>query len=503
MRTVLIILLLGVIIAGCGPSAGIKTVQLPVKSDPTVSFRIWFKVGTQNDPEGKEGLANFTANMLVEGSTKENAYEQILEKMYPLAASYGATIDKEMTVITGRIHKDNLEQYYNLLKEAILSPVFKQEDFDRIKSNTLNYLERTLRYANDEAFGKEALYGMIFKGTSYGHPDEGLIESVKSITLDDVKEFYKKYYTKDNIVVGIGGGFEKSLVKRITTDLATLPAGVIAPIEKSLPEPIDGIHVLLVEKETQSTAISFGFPIELLRGSKDFYALWIANSWFGEHRNSASHLYQVIRETRGMNYGDYSYIEYFPRGWERQFPPPNVGRRQQIFEVWIRPVQNKEAHFALRAAIRELQKLVENGMTQEDFDLTKKFLKKYYLHYAPTTSIRLGYKIDDMFYGIKDHLKTFPNIFESLTLEDVNRALKKYLQYKNIKIAMITQNAEYLKEALVNNKISPKTYQVDKPAEVLLEDNEIEKYHLEIKEENVTILKADDMFVISEKTTKS
>ena len=70
----------------------------------------------------------------------------------------------------------------------------------------------------------------------------------------------------------------------------------------------------IVEKDAPATAISIGFPIDVLRGSKDWYALAVANSWLGEHRNSSSHLYQVIREARGLNYGDYSYIEHFPNG---------------------------------------------------------------------------------------------------------------------------------------------------------------------------------------------
>jgi len=56
---------------------------------------------------------------------------------------------------------------------------------------------------------------------------------------------------------------------------------------------------VLVEKPGESTAISFGYPMDLHRGSRDFYALWLANSWLGEHRNSVSHLYQVIREVAG------------------------------------------------------------------------------------------------------------------------------------------------------------------------------------------------------------
>lgn len=483
------------ILFACQSPKGIKIVQLAVPSDPTISFAIWFKVGSQNDPAGKAGLAALTASILTEGSTLQNSYDQIIEKLYPMAAGYGSSVDKEMTVINGRIHKDNLEKYYELFTQAILSPAFKPEDFDRLKSNTINYLEKTLRYANDEAFGKEVLYQAIFANTPYGHPDDGLIESVKSITLEDVKNFYQTYFTKENVVIGIGGGFDNSLVNRLEKELTTLPPGTPALVAKPTPQLIEGLEAILVEKDTRSTAISIGFPIDVWRGDDDFYALWLANSWFGEHRNSSSHLYQVIRETRGMNYGDYSYIEHFPRGWAHQFPPPNVGRRQQIFEIWIRPVKNEEAHFALRAAIRELQKLIDNGMSQEDFELTKKFLKKYYLHYAPTTSMRLGYRLDDAFYGIQDYLATFPRMLESLTLDDVNTAIKKHLQYKNMKIAMITKGVESLKKALINNTLSPKEYQVEKPAEVLAEDREIEKYPLDIKAENVRIVRADEMFV--------
>jgi zinc protease len=495
MSIISIMILCVVLLLSCDSSKGIKTVQLPVSSDPTISFRIWFKVGSQNDPAGKEGLAALTASLLTNGSTQQNSYDQILEKLYPMAAGYDASVDKEMTVITGRVHKDNLDTYIELFTQAILSPAFKVEDFERIKSNTVNYLDKTLRYANDEAFGKEALYQFVFQGTPYSHPEAGSIESVKSITLEDVQNFYKTHYTKDNVVIGIGGGFDKSLVNRLKKELAALPPKIPAPVEKPEPEKIDGLEVLLVEKDTRSTAISFGFPIDVHRGEDDFYALWIANSWFGEHRNSSSHLYQVIRETRGMNYGDYSYIECFPNGWARRFPAPNNARRQQIFEVWIRPVQNEAAHFALRAAVRELQKLVDNGMTQEDFDLTKKFLKKYYLHYAPTTMMRLGYKLDDQFYNIEDHLNKLPEMLDTITIEQVNAALKKHLQYKNIKIAMITKGAEALKQVLVDDTPSPMKYQAPKPDVVLEEDKEIEKYPLNVLADKVKVFKVDEMFV--------
>lgn len=470
-------------------------ILLSVQNDPTISFRLWFKTGSQHDPTGKQGLAAITAAMLTDGSTRKNSYEEILDKLFPLASGYSASTSVEMTVVTGRTHKDNLGEYYPLLREALLEPAFKQDDLDRIKSQVLNYLENQLRYASDEELGKAILYNTIFDGTPYGHITSGTIEAVKSITVDDVKNFYKQHFTRENVAIGLGGGFDAALVETMKKDLQQLPSGSPPPIPAPQPKPFKGLNVTIVEKDAQSTAISMGFPINLLRGSKEWYALAVATSWLGEHRNSSSHLYQVIREERGLNYGDYAYIENFPNGGGLQMPPQNVARRKQIFEIWIRPVPNETRHFALRAALREFKKLVDNGMTEAQFDLTRRFLKKYVLHYAPTTGERLGYAIDDRFYNIEgSHLENFRKMMDEVTLADVNAAIRKHWQYENMQIAIVTKGAQEFKDALVADAPSPITYSSPKSAEVLEEDKEIIAFPLKVKAENVRIVPVEQLF---------
>jgi len=481
--------------SNCQKTPGVQMVQLPVKNDPTISFRILFKVGSQNDPTGKEGLAALTAALIAEGSTQKHSFEEITEMLYPMASSINSQVDKEMTVIYGRTHIDNLEEFYKVLKEVVMEPAFKEEDFQRVKTNTLNYLEKTLRYSDDEELGKEVLSEFVFVGTPYEHIEEGHISSVKNITLEDVKSFYKKYFNRNNVIIGLGGGYSQDFVKRVEEDFNQLPAGESAQISPPRVKPINGFEVLIVEKDANATAISFGFPIDVIRGRRDYYALAIANSWLGEHRNSSSHLYQVIREARGLNYGDYSYIEHFPHGGQRQFPPANVARRQQMFQVWIRPVPNYAKLFAFRAALRELQKLVDNGMSEEEFELTRKFLKNYVLHYAPTTMMKLGYALDDVFYGIKgSHLKLFRDYMDHITRDEVNEAIRRYLQYQNIKVVFVTNEAEKLKEMLVNNTSSPIKYQTPKPQSILEEDEEIANYPLNIQPENVKIISVEEVF---------
>ncbi len=488
-----------------------QCVLLPVPGDPTISFRLWFKVGSQDDPPGKEGLAAITAAMLTEASTKQNRYEVILDRLYPLAGGYADSTSVEMTVISGRIHKDNLAEYYPLLMQAVLSPGFRQEDLDRIKGQTIDYLENGLRYSSDEELAKSVLYETIFAGTPYGHITAGHVKSLKSITLHDVRVFYVQHFTRDNLVVGLGGGYDAALLEKLCEDLAGLPpGGRVGPEEPTgnvswhplypsppapEPKPIQGLQVTIIEKDAPATAISIGAPIDVLRGQKDFYPLAVANSWLGEHRHPASHLYQVIRELRGLNYGDYSYIEHFANGDSLQFPQPNDGRRQQIFEIWLRAVPHEVRHFVFREALRELKLLVDGGLDEKRCSTTTSALSKYVLHYAPTTMDRLGYALDDKFYGIEgSHLDIYRQRMQDMKPAEVNAAIAKHLQYKDLQIVIVTKDARSLADALVADAPSPITYPAPRPPAVLKEDEEIIRFPLGIKRENIRIIPVEKVF---------
>ncbi|MBN1237466.1 MAG: insulinase family protein [Gammaproteobacteria bacterium] len=477
-----------------GPSA--RDALLGVEADPTVSFSITFDVGSQDDPPGKEGLAYLTGEMISDAATERNSYQQILEKLYPLASGYEARVDKETTTLTGRTHRDNLEQFLPLLTDAYLRPAFDPKDFERIRSDALNFIRNELRYSSDEELGKAALHELVFRGTRYAHPPEGTVAGLESITLEDVRRFYERHYTAARMRFGVGGGFDRQVVDALAASRAQLPQGDAGEAPGIAAPPIDGREVLLVDKPGADASISFGFPLSVSRGERDFYALAIANSWFGEHRNQASHLFQVIREARGLNYGNYSYIEAFPEGGERQMPPVNVPRRQQLFEVWIRTLPNEQAHFALRAAMRELERLVDRGMSAAEFELTRSFLKKYVLHFADTTARRLGYAVDDRFYGLTEegHLERFSRILDELTVEDVNAAIRRHLQYRDLKIAIVTGEAAAVAEALAADAPSPIEYATPKPQSILEEDREIASHPLGIDAEDIEIVPVDRVF---------
>jgi len=467
---------------------------LPLEGNPLVQIRILVKVGSANDPTGKEGLANLTFGLLAGGGTRTKTYKEITDAFYPLAAGVAVRVDKEMSVFSGTVHRDNLDRYYSIIKEMLLDPGFREEDFNRLKTNQLNFLEKTLVSNMDEPFGKEILSLMLYNGHPYHHPPSGTVETVSSITPDDVRAFYKDQLVQGNIVIGLAGGYPADFPVRMTADFGALPQTFTPRLSLPPQRMPDGLEIVVSDKQTPATAISMGFPVFLTRASDDFFALWIAGSHFGEHRQHVSHLFQKIREERGQNYGDYAYIEHFIQGRDK-FPATNICRQQQYFSIWIRPLANSNRHFVIRQALRELRKLVEEGIPEERFELVRTYLLNYTKLYAQTLEERLGWKSDSRYYGYEDFLAEAQARLPRLTREDVNRTIRKYLNFKNVYIAVITQDGEGLKKALVENAASPITYaNPNMPKAVLDEDQVIQAYPLKVKAERVKVIPASGFF---------
>ncbi len=473
----------------------IKTVLLQSGS-PLVNFRILFNTGAAYDPEGKEGLAQLTASMITDAGSKSMKYKEIREALYPMAAGFNNQVDKEMTVFTGTIHVDNLNSYYEIISGQLLNPAWSKEDFTRVRADLINRIKVDLRDNNEEELGKEALYEMIYKNHPYGHLNLGHIKSLEKLTIDDVKDFYHRNYTLAVLTLGMAANFSNNFLDRVKKDLGTLPEGPGMKVELPEPEKIHGLEAEIIKKETRGNFISFGFPIDVIRGDPDFAALWLVRSYLGEHRSFNGVLFNRIREERGMNYGDYAYIEYFPRGMFQFYPDTNLARRQQIFQIWIRPVESAEkAHFATRVAMYELNKLIKKGISRKDFEATRNYLTKFVNILAKTQDRQLGYALDSEYYGTGEFTKTMIDALNRLTLENVQRVIKKHLQTENVKFVFITKDAADLKDRLVNNTTSKMTYQSDKPASLLEEDKIIENYQLDFKADKVKIVPAEEVFL--------
>src|SRR5205085_2355360 len=193
--------------------------HLPSASSPLVALRVVLRVGSQDDPPGKEGLAALTAALVAEGGTKQLTYDQILERFYPMAAGLEGDCRKEVTVFSGVVHRDNLADYETLLTQMLTTPRFAAADFDRLRNEAIDYLTKTLRGGNDEELGKWTLQLALYPNHPYGHVDRGTVRGLRSITIDDVRAFHKAHYTQAALRLGVAGGADEAFVGRFRSDL--------------------------------------------------------------------------------------------------------------------------------------------------------------------------------------------------------------------------------------------------------------------------------------------
>ncbi|MFT5453062.1 MAG: zinc protease, partial [Enterobacterales bacterium] len=457
---------------------------------PLLNISLLFHTGPAFDPEGKKGVSALTAQMLSAASTGNYSYAELQKGYYPLASGLRSQIDKEMSVFRSSIHKDNFDAWYSLMIDQLLNPGWDSTDFERLKTQLKNHISTDLRGNNDEELGKEVLYSSIYGATHpYGSYNLGALNDLDALTIDDVKTFYKEQYNQANLSLGIAGSFSEAQKSRLMTDLSKLPIGKKSVLALEQPQAIKGHQAVIIEKDTMATAVSIGFPINKVRGDKDWVALWLARSWLGEHRNSSSQLFKKIREQRGMNYGDYAYIEYFPRGMSRTQPNANLGRQQQIFQMWVRPLRTtNDAHFATRTAYSELGKLIKNGLTQEQFDSSKNFIHKYASQLIKSQSRQLGYAMDSAYYGTPEFVTYIQTELDNMTLDDVNRVIRENLQMENMQFVFITKDAKELKERLISDSTSAMTYNSPKPDSVMEEDKILQELKLNFKKDDVKII---------------
>ena len=483
--------------------SGIQLLELPATRNAIVNVQLRFRTGAIDDPKGKSGLTYLTARVMAEGGTQALSAKQLLEALFPLAAELDVRVDKELTTFIARVHRDNLAKFLPIVSDVLLHPRWDPQEFRRLRDVAVNDIEKRLRQGDDENLGKEALAELMFRGHPYGRLTLGHASELKSMTLPELQQHAAKVFTADRLTVGVSGGYPASLGKDLAQLLSALPPKSQAAAEIPQAQP-HAPRFLLVEKNADSTAISIGMPWTLAREDADWPAMSIARSAFGEHRQFNGRLMQRLREARGLNYGDYAYIEHFQQeSFDAATAQTGRARHQQAFTIWLRPVRDENRLFAVRAALYELARsLKDEPFTPEEVEQTKGFLDGYILLFDQTDARRLGYALDDQFYGMSGFLAGWRADLRGVSAEQVNAAWRKRIDPAKLEIVMAGKDMASVKKTILAGDPTPIQYQRDatgktpeKPAAQLATDKEMEKFPLGAKgDADVQVVPVEKMF---------
>lgn len=305
-------------------------------------------------------------------------------------------------------------------------------------------------------------------------------------------------FCRGRLLVGIAGNVTDAFVETVRRDIATLPAACAPRVELPAPQRPSGLHVVVIDKPSASaTAISLGHPLAVTRRDEDHAALRFASDYLGLHRQSVGVLYQSP-SPRGprAQLGDYAYAEHFAQEGYSRFPahehPAPAAVRLDLAAAGPRA----RGHFALRAALRATQALVDRGMPEADVTRIRTFLDGYAPLQMQTASARLGDALNARWNGWGDeswasHMRARWGRLDAAAIRAV---VARHLSARDAWVAIVAPNAPRSRGRHRAQRAVLVTYESPKPAEVMAEDREIAAYPLAARAEHVRVVPLEQVF---------
>ena len=501
-----------------GPAPLVEAVKpIRVVGQPADGLVTWLdltiRAGSAHDPIGQEGLAWHTANLLREGGAGGRDKAAVDALLYRLGTDVEVMVDRELISLRVRCLTEDLPEVTDLLGDMLLEPALDASALERLAGSSRTALETGIA-ESDEGLGMAALDGWLFSGHRYAHPPQGRAGVLETLTVDDVQDFLDARYVRPAAVLGVSGPMigadgavrDDAPGSASVTALAGRLSEGLAPTLYTDATPravdtIEGREVLIIEKETDAVGAHIGQVTSLRRDHPDWPAMLLAMTAFGEHRQSHGRLYRAFRKQRGLNYGSYAYIEsYRQDGWARE-QETATGRVQNPFYVWLRPMSDDNALFAVKGAVRMLEQLHEEGLQEAEFEQMRTYLVGRVALWAASPERRLGWAVEARVMGWPDPIETLPAALRALDRESVHRAIQQHLDPTALRIVLVAGDAEALAAKIrpqADGREYPPTpivYEGTPPASgspQAAEDDAISQYDLDARQ--VIILSSEELF---------
>ncbi len=267
---------------------------------PTVALRISIRAGHRFEDAAKSGIANLTADLLGE-STENFTGEEIANKLEVLGSNIDIYAGNEEIVVSVSSLKKNLDKTLELVEEKLLKPKFSMEDFNRLKQQQMEGIANQATQPTviaDNNF-KEAVYG---KGHIMSIPNAGTLETVGSITLDDVKAYYATKFSPSISKLVVVGDVDKDEVLGKLGFLKSWTKKDVQFAEEKPTPAIEKTKIILVNKpQAPQSEIRIGYIAMPFDATGDFYKSKLMNFPLGAAFNSRINL--NLREDKGWTYG--------------------------------------------------------------------------------------------------------------------------------------------------------------------------------------------------------
>ena len=369
------------------------------------------------------GIAKFSARMLGEGTRKEGAiaFATSLENR---AVNLHADTGRETFVLSLESLKSEFDFGLKRLTDLLKDPNLTEETFKKVQTETLGRIQQ--KKSDFDYIAATKLRGILFEGTPLAHPALGTEESIRSLKLKQVGEYLDRHLKLDNLIVVLGGKFDRAeaeaLVKKAA---AVLERGTVPPIPHFAANGKKRQSVSY--EETDQAYIYFGSPYNMeANDTKRVYgkvaAFVLGSSGFG------SRLMEEIRVKRGLAYSAYGRLV--------------VNRTHSYFSGYLQ-TKIKSGDEAKKVVAEVVEEFLAKGVTIEELEGAKKF----FLGSEPLRTETLAQRMNRAFHAYYDGLglgwaEKELKMIEEMKLEDLNAFIKAHPEIGELSWSVVTKKAK-------------------------------------------------------------
>ncbi len=266
---------------------------------PLISFGISIDGGMLLDDPNKVGVANLITDMMMEGTANKTPIE-LEEAIDALGSSIRMYTGKQSIGVEVTTLKRNFDATLALVEEILFEPRWDATEFDRIKRETAESIKR--RAAVPSSIASNVYNKLIYGDHILANPSIGSVESVESIELDDLKNYYNTNFSAHLAKISIVGDVTRSeAVKAFKGLVENWEAKDVAFPVYELPAPDKNAKVYFVDvPNAKQSEIRIGY-LGLAKTDPDYYAATVMNMKLGGNFSGDVNL--VLREEKGFTYG--------------------------------------------------------------------------------------------------------------------------------------------------------------------------------------------------------
>ena len=390
-------------------SNGLRVVAEYIPHFPSVSVGLWIGAGSMYETKEECGLSHFVEHMLFK-STENRTTKEIAVEMDALGGQVNAFTSKECTCYYAKVIGEHLERAVNLLSDLLLHAKMDEEEFEKERGVILE--EIAMGEDTPEDLVYDLLAEVYFGDHPLARPILGTHDQIASVSRQALIDFRKKHYRPDNTVLAIAGKFDLEQFKVMAEKYL---GSWKAQGETKMPEAVHSCSgdVKRKKKDIEQVHVCLSYP-GVSQDDDDLYPLTVMNNLFGG--GMSSRLFQHIREEMGAAYSVYSYPSTYA----------NCGTLS--IYAGTSPELAQEVIDALHS---EIKKLMDGGVTDEEFAMAKDQLKVSYMLGLESSSSRMssigrsklmrGHAVDP-----DDVVKKI----EAVTKADVERVIRRVLTQK-------------------------------------------------------------------------